>query len=239
MQKSERMKLVSALIFASILAFSSCDQKAQEIQIQKSIYKSAMGNGDLITAINSVYQLNELENNKNWNDTLIGLYFGRGAYVQTVLLGEKMIKDREKDTTLLEYIAFSKESLGLYEESLKVYEDLYELTNKLNYLYQIASLQFNLRRSKECVSSLTKITQDPNADKTLVSIRYGRGEKQNVPVMAAVYNINGVLALQQQDFKSAEASFQRSLEIFPDFALAKGNIQAMTQEQEQSALNGE
>ncbi|MEX0812968.1 MAG: hypothetical protein WD048_12185 [Chitinophagales bacterium] len=233
------MKFTTTLLFSFILLFASCDQTAQQINTQKSIYRSAMDNGDLLTAINAVYYLNEYEPENAWKDTLIGLYFGRGAYVQTVLLGEKLMEGREKDTTLMEYMAFSKEALGMHEESLKAYEKLYDQTKKLNYLYQIASLQFNLRRYNECVSSLNKITQDPEAEETKVNIRYGRGETQEVPVMAAVFNINGVLAMQQQDFKSAEASFQKALEIFPDFALAKGNIQAMAQQQEQSALNGE
>lgn len=233
------MKLFTYSFLSLIVLFAACDPTAKQIELQKSVYKSAMENGDLSSATNAVYQLAELEPTKAWKDTLLGIYFGRGAYVQTVLLGEKLSEGREGDTTLLEYMAFSKEALGMYEESLESYEKLYEDTKKLNYLYQIASLQFNLRRYQECVASLNKITQDKDAETTKVSIRYGRGETQNVPIMAAVFNINGVLALQQQDFKSAEASFQKALQIFPEFALAQGNIQAMAQSSEQSAIEEE
>lgn len=232
------MKPINYALLSIVLFFAACDPSAQQIELHSKIYRTAMENGDLNTATSSVYQLDELEPNKAWKDTLIGLYFGRGAYVQTVLLGEKMLESNENDTTLLEYIAFSKEALGIYEEALEAYQKLYNDSKKLSHLYQIASLEFNLRRYNECVTSLNKITQDPKANDTNVSIRYGRGETQEVPVMAAVFNINGVLALQQQDFKAAEASFQKALEIFPDFALAKGNVQAMAQSIEQASLKG-
>jgi tetratricopeptide (TPR) repeat protein len=233
------MNFFSYSLLSLVVLFASCDPTAKQIELQKTVYKTAMENGDLNTATTAVYQLVELEPTKAWKDTLLGVYFGRGAYVQTVLLGEKLLEGRENDTTLLEYLAFSKEALGMFEESLKAYKKLYEDSKELNHLYQIASLQFNLRRYNECVSSLNKITQDPKAESTKVSIRYGRGETQEVPVMAAVFNINGVLAMQQKDFKSAEASFQKALQIFPDFALAKGNIQAMAQSSEQEAMEEE
>jgi tetratricopeptide (TPR) repeat protein len=160
------MKIFSYSLLSLIVLFVACDPTAEQIKLQKSVYKSAMDNGDLNTATNAVYQLTELEPKKAWKDTLLGIYFGRGAYVQTVLLGEKLQEGREGDTTLTEYLAFSKEALGMYEESLEAYQKLYDSTKKLNHLYQIASLQFNLRRYNECVSSLNKITQDPKAEST-------------------------------------------------------------------------
>ena len=65
-----------------------------------------------------------------------------------------------------------------------------------------------------------------------VDVNVGQGYKQTVPYKAAALNIKGVIARQLNDDKTAEELFNQALAIYPDFVLAKGNIEEMKKSSE-------
>ena len=50
---------------------------------------------------------------------------------------------------------------------------------------------------------------------------------QEVPMRAAAYNVKGICAMELNQEEAAKQNFNKAVELFPDFALAKGNLDAM------------
>lgn len=191
-------------------------------------YKLAMQYNDLVAATNSVYQILATDTgNIAWKDSLATLFVMRGAYEQAVVIGEELLKKQPDDTRLMELVAVSLQSGGAAKEALVYYEKLYPKTQNLYHLYQIISLQYALARLGECTANIDQLVQNPNSEKETVDVNVGQGYTQTVPYKAAALNIKGVIARQLNDDKTAEQLFNEALKIFPDFVLAKGNIEDM------------
>ena len=142
------------------------------------------------------------------------------------MVGEGIVKADPKRNDMLEVVAVSKQNLGLIKESLADYEKLYAAEKSVFYLYQMATLQYQLKRYGECVASLDQIIGNAESEKQKVNIRVQQGS-QEVPMRAAAYNVKGICAMELNQEEAAKQNFNKAVELFPDFALAKGNLEAM------------
>lgn len=211
---------------------SSFDTKAMN-EHYLSIYNLAISYGDYASASNAVYGILSMDtSNIAWKDTLASLMFARGALDQCKKLAKEVYDIDNANLRMLELLAVSEQGLGNAKESLEYYEKLYPQTQQLFHLYQIATLQFGLQRLGECSVNLQKIIADPNAEKETVSINIGQGYQQQVPYKAAALNIAGVIARSVNDNENAKKAFEEALKIFPDFVLAKGNLDDMNNPQD-------
>lgn len=194
------------------------------IQLNRSILTRALNYSDLDAARNSLFTLIELEPaNIALKDTLAMVYFKSGAYVQCVLIGEEIMKSNPKNMTVLELKAISALNLGLNKESLKDYETIYAETKEIYYLYQIATIQYRMKRYGECEENLSIIANDPKSNQEKVTITIQQSN-QEVVMKAAVYNMMGVIQQDLGDATKAEAYFKQALSLEPDFVLAKNNL---------------
>jgi len=157
------------------------------------------------------------------------LYFNAGAYVQTILLGKEIMEQKPDNKEVLELVAVSEQNLGAQKEALEHYEQLYQLTQSPFHLYQIASLQYSLKRYGECEMSVNRILADPAAGEEMVGITIGKGQTQKVPLKAAAYNMKGVIAMDLSKNDIAKNNFEEALEIFPEFQLASLNLKSLTE----------
>jgi len=140
-----------------------------------------------------------------------------------------MEKEGNTNISVLEVLATTYQKAGNLKESLAYYEKIYEKTNKLYYLYQLAIIQFNMSRINECMQSLTKILEDPNSLKETIRVDYEKANSQEVLFAAAAYNILGVLSINLNKPDVATQYFNKSLEIYPEFLLAKNNLSSVSQ----------
>jgi tetratricopeptide (TPR) repeat protein len=90
----------------------------------------------------------------------------------------------------------------------------------------MATEQYQLKRYGECVASLDQIIASPESEKQKVNIRV-QGGGQEVIMKAAAYNVRGICASDMGQKDAARENFSKALEIAPDFALAKGNLEAL------------
>lgn len=210
----------------SFLAFTGATfAQTDAFEIQNKVYKAALRNYDLQAATIALYNMQALKPERvDLNDSLALLYFAGERYAQSYLIGEDIVKADPKRTDMLELVAVSKQNLGMIKEALADYEKLYMVDRSVFYLYQIATLQYQLKRYGECVTSLDQIIANPDADKQKVTIRV-QGGGQEVPMKAAAFNVKGICALELNQEEAAKQNFNKALEIFPDFALAKGNLE--------------
>lgn len=192
----------------------------------KEIYAKAMSYGDYSVATNAVYQLLANGGSETYKDTLAFLYFNGGNYVQAILVSEDVLKQKPNDLAILEITAVSQQNLGLPKEALESYEKLYSLNPDIFHLYNIASLQYTLKRFGECSATLDAILRaEENTEE--ITITNNNGQSQKVPIKAAALNMLGVMALEMNETELAAKSFNDALKIAPQFALAKGNLQRL------------
>lgn len=189
-----------------------------------TIYNSSLGYNDLSTATTAAFAILALKPEaSNWKDSLAFLFFQRGAYDQCVRVGKDVLAATPKDTAILELVAVSEQTLGMLKEALADYENLYALAGDMHHLYEIATIQFQMKRFGECEITINGITNLQGSDKTMVTIISGNNEQQLVPLKAAAINMKGVIALELSKNQEAKILFDQALEIFPEFILAKNN----------------
>jgi Tfp pilus assembly protein PilF len=56
-----------------------------------------------------------------------------------------------------------------------------------------------------------------------------KGGSQKVPLRAAAFNVKGIIAMDLNQPEVAKLQFETALKLFPDFALAQGNLAALAQ----------
>lgn len=215
-------KFTSTILLAFICIGLLSAQDA--FDVQSRIYKTALKNYDLQAATIALYNMQALKPERaDLNDSLALLYFAGERYAQAYLIGEGIVTSDPKRNDILELVAVSKQNLGMVKEALADYEKLYGVDKSVFYLYQMSTLQYQLKRYGECVASLDQIIANADADKQKVNIRLQQGS-QEVPMKAAAYNVKGICAMELNQEEAAKQNFNKAIELFPDFALAKGNL---------------
>ncbi len=199
-----------------------------QYQRYHQIYESALNYNDYAVATDALYHLIALQpQNVALKDTLAAVYFQRGAWPQVVLLTTEILKANPENQGALELRAIANQSLNRAKESLEDYEALYKKTQNPYHIYEIAALQLSMKRFGECEGSIKVLLGDQSIkDKTIV-ITVQDGRSQDVPLPAAAFNLNGVLDMEQGKKDSAKAYFETAIKIYPEFLLAKNNLEAL------------
>ncbi|MFN0201175.1 MAG: hypothetical protein ACKVTZ_06615 [Bacteroidia bacterium] len=212
-----------------VTANTNQEWKAEMIQLQKDIYKRSAKYGDADQAKNALYHLMVLDSTgASYKDSLMILYFSSQAYVNTVLLGREILVSQPKNTKALSLVATSEQSLGAFKEALEHYKSLYVLTSDPLDLYQIATIEFRLERFGECKGNVEQIILHPKAKESKIYIAYNEKEGQEVPLIAAAWNLRGFIAASKdQQVDVAKQCYQKALELDANFALAKSNLEAL------------
>jgi tetratricopeptide (TPR) repeat protein len=224
-------KLFFTVLLAAVMMTSTV--RAQDaFDTQMKVYTTALKYYDLQVATTALYNAMALKpDRKDLRDSLALLYFAGERYGQAYTLGEEILKDNPKRNDILEMVAVSKQSLGLAKDALADYEALYKDTKQIFYLYQISTLQYQLKRFGECLSSLDQILADEASAKQVVTIRNNNNTSQSVPMRAAALNVKGIVALELNQQDNAKGFFNEAIKLFPDFALAKGNLALIEERQ--------
>jgi tetratricopeptide (TPR) repeat protein len=158
-------------------------------------------------------------------DTLAMLYFESRSFVQTIMLAGEILQANPDNDKILEIQAIAQQNLGLIKESLETYEKLYRKSKSLLHLYQIATLQFTLKRYGECETTIVEILRDPKSEQEKVNVIIGNQGQQEVILKAAALNMAGVVYMEQKQDDKAKKFFEEASKIDKDFLLPKGNLE--------------
>jgi tetratricopeptide (TPR) repeat protein len=195
---------------------------------EKNVLRNASLYQDYAVVLRSLYTLMELDQNKRmWKDSICITYFKTGAYRQCLAIASELLQDRPSDQRLMAIIAFSEKSSGQIKEALETYEKLYPLSGDLYDLYEIASLQFSLKRFGECESSINKLINSPESKEQTILLSY-ESQKQLIPVKAAALNLKGAIMQELNKKQEAIHYFEEALKITPEFMLARKNLQLVS-----------
>lgn len=204
---------------------ASSDSDAQ-FQLYRSIYEQGLRYNDLNTSTQALHAMIALRpEEKTLLDSLAMVYFQRGAWSQCAIVSTDALKNEPNKPSMLELRAISYQSLGMPKESLADFETLYPLTQNPYHLYEIAGLQYSIRRYGECEASLIKLLGDESIKDKKLPLGTGK-QRQDVPMIAACLNMRGVLDLEQGKKESALTYLEAAIKIMPDFALANNNLAA-------------
>lgn len=155
---------------------------------------------------------------------LLSMYFTNKDFKQAMFLGEKMYKKDENNIYALDVMTKSQESVGNYSDAVLNYELLYQRTKNSYYQYLSAFCQFQLYRYYECSKYLVTVLQNPDIDSRNVVIDYGDDRTQEVPLRAAILNLDGLIKLELKQKEAAVQRFEEALKVYPEFVFAKNNL---------------
>lgn len=194
----------------------------------QKIYDRGVHYNDLAVATEAVYHLRELQPERTGlGDTLARLYLERTAYTQCLLVSLDILEKDPENLVVREYAALSRQSLGMVKEALAEYETLFKATDNSYHLYEIAGLQYALRRYGECEESLNRLLERKDLDGKTISLAAANTRRQDVPMAAAFHNLFGVLEMDQGHPNKAENHFVQALRIYPEFILAQNNLKVL------------
>lgn len=239
-QKNKKSEKKDIPVNNTTTTVTTVNQNETKVPTQKDsvdydlrVYANAVNLGDFYTAISAIHYKYAKDSNIRWLDTLARLYFSGNMIRQAVLTAEVVVQKQPNNISMLELLALSYSGLGDSKSGLAKYEKLFELTQKPYYQYQCAVEEFNLGRVGECEARIKAIQSNPAAEKEKININIGQGQApQQVSIKAASLNLLGVLQMKLGKNEDAKKSFEASLKLEPNFALAKGNLEALNKPKE-------
>jgi len=192
----------------------------------RTMLNNSLKYNDISTAIIACHYLLAINpQSVGLKDTLAMLYFESRSFVQTIMLAGEILQANPDNDKILEIQAIAQQNLGLIKESLETYEKLYRKSKSLLHLYQIATLQFTLKRYGECEATIVEILRDPKSEQEKVNVIIGNQGQQEVILKAAALNMAGVVYMEQKQDDKAKKFFEEASKIDKDFLLPKGNLE--------------
>ncbi|MCX8112825.1 MAG: tetratricopeptide repeat protein [Bacteroidia bacterium] len=198
--------------------------------LPQRIYEQATKYNDPISQIFALHWRIAAEGDRfGLRDTLAQAYFQAGFYRQAIAVAEELLRDQPRNADLAELRALSYFYSQDIKGALDAYEKLYDITQSPLHLYQIITLQFNLQRYGECQANIDRLLNSAESERLSVRISMPDGQTQEVPLRAAALNVRGVAFRMQKEYERAQKAFEEALKIFPNFTLAKGNLEDLNQ----------
>jgi tetratricopeptide (TPR) repeat protein len=152
-------------------------------------------------------------------------YYSDQKYASALLIAQDLLRRQPKNINYLEMAATSAQQLGAADKALQHYESLYLINNNIRTLYQVAFLQYQLKRYAECTTSIDIIMGKPELATEKATFQDAKGLAKEYPMKVSVLNLKGLLLLDQNDKAGAKKAFMEALAISPDFMLAKANLE--------------
>lgn len=219
--------MIRYILFFMVLCFAACQQGEFNSELaahKKQVYRQAMQNSDAKVATQALYDILAINPRETqWVDSLALLYVQQGAYNQAIRVSQQKLTAHPQDTLMLKVQALSYKALNDNKAALKAYEQLHSLTKNVYHLYEISTIQYSMTRLQECLQTAQNIHQHPDLNTAKVNLTFNKNN-QIVPLKAAVFNIQGVVAKDMNKLPEATSFFEQALSVFSDFELAKGNL---------------
>lgn len=225
------------IIYSSIFFFTNCfSQKSdkydnmQKLQpgsnIDSIVYANARANSDYHVMMTAIYYMiaKNPQNIIAYKDSLSRVYFSTQAYSKCIRTGNEVLFHEPDNYRVMELVAISERIQGNIKTSLELYEKLYNKTASLVHAYYIAEIQFYLQRYGECMITLEKIISSENSKKEKIELIVANNSKQIVLLIAAAFNIKGMVYTELGKKEDAKDAFKNALLMEKDFILPKSNL---------------
>lgn len=218
--------LVVASISCNYKADVKSDEDSKTIAYQQ-LYERSMKIKDLQTAITAIQLILIEDSSSTLRDSLPELYGAVNNLDACMATNEESLKRHPNDEKYKNIKVLCLQQIGDLDGQFALLKDLFETTDKPQYLAQIAAIQIatdNLKDANETIDlMMTKYAKSTDSLEVFVDER----RKQMVPVIAAAWNMKGYIYMQQKNISKAKDAFFAALEIYPDFVMPKNNLEAI------------
>jgi tetratricopeptide (TPR) repeat protein len=152
-------------------------------------------------------------------------YYEDQKFASSLLIAQDLLSRQPTNQMYLEMAGSSAQQLGVNDKALQNYESLYLINNNIRTLYQIAFLQYQLKRFAECSTSIDILLGKPEVMTEKVVFEDAKKVPKEYPLKVSILNLKGLLALDQNDKVGAKKAFMDALAVSPDFVPAKANLE--------------
>ena len=200
-----------------LLSYESFTQST-EFDVQKSIYEKAKSYNDPNVAITALYNMVALQpDNLLLKDSLMREYLSLSQWAPTYMISREIMALQPNNNFALEVSCVALQNLGLKQEALNEYESLYLRTDRVDVLYTISFLQFELKNLNESLTNLNILLENEQTEEMMVSVNKNQNERQEVSMRAQLNYLKGLVFLEQGKNDLAKESFNSAIELSPEF----------------------
>ncbi|HBH24401.1 MAG TPA: hypothetical protein DDY13_13375 [Cytophagales bacterium] len=220
----------------SLTSFAQEQPKTEQEMLKKHFrmkYVFGMKYNDVAVAKNAMYDLIALEPmNDSLKLNLAYLYFDNSQFASALFIASDIISRNPNNVTALYMQAASYDNLGVKDKAISAYESLYfKDNNNVEHLYRVMVLQYQIGRFNEAKNNSDIIIKAPESEEIKMQFAKNENENQEISMRAAAYNIKGMIEKEQGNKIEAEKNFNMALELQPEFALAKQNLEDLKNEE--------
>lgn len=227
------MKSILTTISVVVL-LSACNQKSvTDVKSLEVLYKKSYDLKDVSTAITSVQLILLQDSTHALRDSLPSMYLLVQNIDACLTTTEDALKRKPNDEELLKYKMLCLEQMGKGEELLVLSNDLYNKTKKSEYLYKSVSIQLAMGNYEVATKNIDDMMEKYKNSPDSVDMIIGEGQNQRVPILAACWNMRGYVYIQTQRYQQAAEAYQKAIQIFPNFIMARRNLQQLLQSAQQ------
>jgi tetratricopeptide (TPR) repeat protein len=225
MRKFTQGLILTITLTFLVFNFSSFAQNEEAIARAKAKYNASIKFNDFQVAKNAVYDLMMLEpTNSSYLDSLAYIYFEFNQYASAALVSREALNRNPNNQMMLQIGAKSLDQLGALEQSLKMYQKLYTISDDGFVLFEIIQKQYALQKYEDAMINSELLLGKRIVDGSNVYAEDGDGNEIQVPFKAVIFNLQGLIARGKGDEASAKKYFNNALNLAPNYALAQENL---------------
>ena len=220
-------KVIFFILLSSSVMFKSYSQ-ISEFDLQNSIYKKAKSYNDPSVAINSLYKMIAIQpENVLLKDSLMREYLTISQWAPSYMISREILAMQPNNLFALEVSCISLQNLGLKQQALNEYESLYLKSDRIDVLYTISFLQFELKNFTESLTNLDILINNSETEGMSVSVSKSDNSVQEVLIRAQLNYLKGLIYLEQSKNEDAKKYFNTALTISPDFQNAIDRLKSI------------
>jgi tetratricopeptide (TPR) repeat protein len=228
------MRVFLSTVAAAALTLTACNNadktatNASAENLQK-LYKTSYDLKDIPTAITAVQLLLLQDSSSTLRDSLPSMYLAVQNIDACLATTEDALKRHPENEEFSKYKMLCLEQVGKADELYDLAKTLYDKTGKAEYIYKIASVQLVTNKFDEASKTINSMMEKYKNTKDSVDIFIDQAQSQRVPIIAACWNMKGFLYIQTQKYQQAGEAYQKAIQTFPDFVMARRNLQQLIQ----------
>ena len=220
-------KVIFFILLSSSVMFKSYSQ-ISEFDLQNSIYKKAKSYNDPSVAINSLYKMIAIQpENVLLKDSLMREYLTISQWAPSYMISREILAMQPNNLFALEVSCISLQNLGLKQQALNEFESLYLKSDRIDVLYTISFLQFELKNFTESLTNLDILINNSETEEMSVSVSKSDNSVQEVLIRAQLNYLKGLIYLEQSKNEDAKKYFNIALTISPDFQNAIDRLKSI------------
>ena len=160
-------------------------------------------------------------------DSLMREYLALSQWAPTYMISREILSIQPNNNFALEVSCVSLQNLGLKQEALNEYESLYLRTDRIDVLYTITSLQFELGNLTESLTNLEILLNNSETEEMVARVSKGQNDTQDVPYRAQLNYLKGLVYIERDEKELAKKAFNLALTLSPDFQNASDKLSAL------------